>query len=77
MVRLSGPLAQRAGARRVLELEDAATVGDLLEVIGRDAALRPDEVRALAVVAHGAIVSHGHPLSDGDELDVLVPVAGG
>ena len=76
-VRLSGSLAQRVGPRRILELEEPATVADALAVLARDASLGVESARSLAAVSGGAIVSSGHRLSDGDELDVLVPVAGG
>ena len=76
-VRLSGSLAQRIGPRRVLELDEPVTVGDVLAALARDASLGIDSTRSLAAVAGGAVVSSEHELSDGDELDVLVPVAGG
>ena len=76
-VRLSGPLAERLGHRRAVELPRGANVGDLLAALslGGDAG-RP-AADGLAVVAGGTIVPHGHALADGDEVDVLVPVAGG
>ena len=64
-VRLSGVLAQRLGSRRPIELTGAPTVEDVVAEVGRLAALDADALRGLAVVA------------DGEELDVLVPVAGG
>jgi molybdopterin converting factor small subunit len=76
-VRLSGTLAERLGARRTLELEAGATVDDLVAAIGRDAGFEPGAVRGLAVVAAGSFLARGRPLADGEELDVLVPVAGG
>ncbi len=36
-VRLSGPLAQRLGARRAIDLEPGATVDDLVAALARDA----------------------------------------
>jgi sulfur carrier protein ThiS len=70
-VRLSGPLAERLGPRRAVELPDGATVGDLLD------ALDPTAAASLAVVVDGAIVPQDHALEDDDELAVLAPVAGG
>ena len=76
-VRLSGPLAERLGTRHAFELEQGASVRELLDALARDAGLEAGAAEALAVVARGTIVPHGHALADGDELDVLVPVAGG
>lgn len=76
-VRLSGPLAQRLGSRHAVELEQGASVRELLDALARDAELEPGATEGLAVVAQGTILPHGHALADGDELDVLVPVAGG
>jgi sulfur carrier protein ThiS len=76
-VRLSGRLAQRLGPRRTLALEDGATVDDLVAALACDAGFDPAELRGLAVVSGGAFVPRGRPVSDGEELDVLVPVSGG
>ena len=76
-VRLSGSLAQLAGPRQVLYLDEGATVADLLDAVARSTGIEPATSRSLAVVAHGTIVPHEHRLADDDELDVLVPVAGG
>jgi sulfur carrier protein ThiS len=76
-VRLSGVLAQRLGNRRTIELDGAPTVEDVVAEVGRLAALDPDALRSLAVVADGSFLRRDHPVADGDELDVLVPVAGG
>ena len=76
-VRLSGVLAQRLGSRRVVELESPATVETLLAQLARDAAFEPDGLRGLAIVAGGRFLDRDHPLEDGEELNVLVPVAGG
>jgi sulfur carrier protein ThiS len=76
-VRLSGSLAQLVGSRQVFDLDEGATVADLLDAVARSAGIEPDASRSLAVVAHGTIVPHEHGLAEDDELDVLVPVAGG
>jgi len=77
-VRLSGVLAQRLGSRRTIDLAgDGATVEDVVAEVGRLAQLDPDALRGLAVVAGGAFLRRDLPVADGDELDVLVPVAGG
>lgn len=76
-VRLSGPLAERLGARRVVGMDEGATVFDLAEAIARDAGVEPRHAGTLAVVARGSFVARSQALTDGDEFDVLVPVAGG
>jgi sulfur carrier protein ThiS len=76
-VRLSGALAQRLGGRRSLELAAGATVEDVVAELGRLADLDPAVLGGLAVVAEGSFVRRDRPVSDREELDVLVPVAGG
>ena len=75
-VRLSGPLAERLGHRLAVELAPGASVSDLLGALGlgEPGGSAADSV---AVVAAGTIVPHDRALADGDEVDVLVPVAGG
>ena len=76
-VRLSGVLAQRLGSRRQIELTGTPTVEDVVAEVGRLAALDADALRGLAVVAGGSFLRRDRPVADGEELDVLVPVAGG
>jgi molybdopterin converting factor small subunit len=76
-VRLSGVLAQRLGSRRTVELDPPATVEALLAQLAREAAFDADGLRGLAVVAGGRFLDRDRPLDDGQEVDVLVPVAGG
>jgi molybdopterin converting factor small subunit len=76
-VRLSGPLAESLGARRAVGMGEGATVDDLREAIARAAGIDPSRAGTLAVVAGGSFLARSHALADGDELDVLVPVAGG
>ena len=76
-VRLSGTMAQRLGARRSVVLAPGATVDDLIAELAHDAGFDPASLRGLAVVADGGFVARSHAVSDGEELDVLVPVAGG
>ena len=75
-VRLSGPLAERRGNRLVVELPPGARIDDLLAALAVDGEADASS-DAVAVVAGGTIVSRQHVLADGDEVDVLVPVAGG
>ena len=76
-VRLSGTMAERLGARRTVSLPPGATVDDLVAALARDAGFDPASLRGLAVVAEGSFVGRSRAVVDGDELDVLVPVAGG
>jgi sulfur carrier protein ThiS len=76
-VRLSGPLAQSLGARRSVGMDEGATVYDLLEMIALEAGIDPSDAGSLAAVAGGSFLARSQTLADGDELDVLVPVAGG
>ena len=76
-IRLSGVLAQRLGSRRAIELGDAPTVDDVVIEVGRLAALDPAALGGLAVVSAGSFLRRDRPVADGEELDVLVPVAGG
>ncbi len=76
-VRLSGTMAQRLGARRTVALMPGATVADLVAELARDAGFDPASLRGLAVVAGGSFVGRSRAVVDGEELDVLVPVAGG
>lgn len=76
-VRLSGPLAESLGARLSVRMAEGATVLDLVEEIAREAEIDAGRAGALAVVAGGSFLARSQALADGDELDVLVPVAGG
>jgi molybdopterin converting factor small subunit len=76
-VRLTGTLAERLGTRRAVALDAGATVDDLVAALGREAGYDDGTLRGLAVVAAGSYVARGRALADGEELDVLVPVAGG
>jgi sulfur carrier protein ThiS len=76
-VRLSGTLAQELGSRRAIDVPPGATVDDVVAELGRLADFDPAALRGLAVVSEGSFVRRDRPVADGEELDVLVPVAGG
>ena len=76
-VRLSGPLAASLGPRRSIGMEEGATVTELLEEVARAAGIDPDDAASLAATSGGSFLARSHALADGDELNVLVPVAGG
>lgn len=77
-VRLGPGLAAAAGTRRLrVALPQGATVETLLEHVGvAEPAIAPALGSALAVV-RGTHVSGGQALSDGDEVALLIAVAGG
>jgi sulfur carrier protein ThiS len=70
-------MAQRLGARRTIEVAPGATVDDLVAVLAGEAGFDAAAMRGLAVVADGSFVARSRAVRDGEELDVLVPVAGG
>ena len=76
-VRLSGTLAERLGSRRSIDLGPGATVDDVVAELGRLSDFDPPALRGLAVVSDGSFLRRDRPVADGEELDVLVPVAGG
>jgi molybdopterin converting factor small subunit len=77
-VRLGSGLARLAGAPRLqVELRAGATVGDLLDAVAEERpALAAGLARALTVVS-GSQVGGERVLAEGDEVAVLVAVAGG
>jgi len=77
-VRLGSGLATAAGTRRLrVELPQDATVDTLLERLGADEpAIAPALGSALTVV-RGTHVRGEQPLADGDEVALLIAVAGG
>jgi sulfur-carrier protein len=77
-VRLGSGLATAAGTRRLrVELPHDATVDTLRERLRKtEPAIAPALDSALAVVA-GTHASRDTRLADGDEVALLIPVAGG
>jgi len=75
-VRFSWPLAESLGPRRAIRVDEGATVGELLGVVVREARI-DGRADALAATAGGRFLERSQALADGDEIDVLVPVAGG
>jgi molybdopterin converting factor small subunit len=76
-VRLSGTLAERLGSRRAIDLAPGATVDDVVAEVGRLSHFDPSALGGLAVVSDGSFVRRDRAVADGEELEVLVPVAGG
>jgi len=77
-VRFGAGLSRLAGMPRVVvELDDDATVADLLAALAhRTPDLNGALSRALAVLGGRHLPASG-PLHDGDEVSLLLPVAGG
>ncbi len=77
-VRLGSGLATAAGTRRLrVELPREATVDTLLVRVGElEPAIAPALGSALPVVK-GTHASRTQALTDGDEIALLIPVAGG
>ena len=77
-VRLGAGLSRFAEAPLLaLEVPEATTVAGLLEALAADQpALAPALPSALPVVA-GAHATRERPLREGDEVALLIPVAGG
>jgi sulfur-carrier protein len=77
-VRLGSGLATAAGTRRLrVELPREATVDTLLARVGE---LEPDIAAALGSalpVVKGTHADRAQPLAEGDEVALLIPVAGG
>jgi molybdopterin converting factor small subunit len=78
LVRLGSGLATAAGTRRLrVELPRESTVETLLARLGEvEPAIAPALDSALPVL-RGTHASGGETLADGDEVALLIPVAGG
>jgi sulfur-carrier protein len=78
VVRLGSGLATAAGTRRLrVELPRESTVATLLGRLGEtEPAIAPALESALPIL-RGTHASGGEPLTDGDEVALLIPVAGG
>jgi molybdopterin converting factor small subunit len=77
-VRLGSGLATAAGTRRLnVELPQDATVEVLLERVGADEPAIAPALGSALTVLRGTHVSGGQRLADGDEVALLIPVAGG
>ena len=77
-VRLGAGFATAAGTRRLsVALPEGATVDTLLDRLGElEPGIAAGLTSALPVV-RGTHAAHEHALSDGDEVALLIPVAGG
>lgn len=77
-VRLSGDLASQIGRHRLsLDLADGATVNDLLDHLRQAHPQSAARLEAAVPVIQGQHVSHGQVLHEGQEVALLLPIAGG
>jgi molybdopterin converting factor small subunit len=77
-VRLGSGLSRLAGRSRLeLELADGATVGDLLDRVAGDRPELGAGMPSVLTVVRGTQVAGDRVLADGDEVALLIPVAGG
>lgn len=76
--RLSGELAQQVGmARLSVTLPDGATVADLLDWLRQQYPTTTARLETAVPIIAGRHVSPTEPLADGQEVALLLPIAGG
>ena len=77
-VRLGSGLARLAGAPRLhVDVPAGATVGDVLGAVAEDRPALAAGLPCALTVVRGSQVDGGRVLAEGDEVAVLVAVAGG
>jgi molybdopterin synthase sulfur carrier subunit len=77
-VRLGAGLNRFAAAPNLaFELPETATVDDLLAALADDQPQLAPALRSALPVLGGAHVERARPLADGEEVALLMPVAGG
>lgn len=78
LVRLNGELAQRAGCARVtITLPRDSTIEEVFTNIGRANPSLDTLLNQAVPVVNGQHVSRVQKLSNGDEVAILMPIAGG
>jgi molybdopterin converting factor small subunit len=77
-VRLGSGLSRLAGGPRFeIELADGATVGDLLDRVAEDRPMLSTGLPSVLTVVRGSQVAGNRVLEEGEEVALLIPVAGG
>jgi molybdopterin converting factor small subunit len=77
-VRLGSGLSRLVGGPRlVVEVAEGATVGDVLHRVARERPLLADGLPSALTVVRGTQVGGDRVLAEGEEVAVLMPVAGG
>jgi len=77
-VRLGAGLSNVAGRPRLqMEVPEGTTVGDVLRRVGEEHPSLGDGLDAALTVVDGSQADAGRPLAEGEEIALLLPVAGG
>jgi molybdopterin converting factor small subunit len=77
-VRLGSGLSRLAGGPRFeIELADGATVGELLDRVAEDRPALSTGLPSVLTVVRGSQVAGNRVLEEGEEVALLIPVAGG
>jgi len=77
-VRLGSGLSRLVGGPHLeIEVAEGATVRDVLHGVARDRPALADGLRSALTVVRGTQVGRERVLEDGEEVAVLMPVAGG
>ena len=77
-VRLGSGLSRLAGGPRLdVELDEGATVEDLLDRVAADRPVLSDGMPSVLTVVRGSQVAGDRVLADGEEVALLIPIAGG
>ena len=77
-VRFGSGLSRLAGGPRLeVELAQGATVGDLLERVAEDRPVLSSGLPSVLTVVRGNQVAGDRVLEEGEEVALLIPVAGG
>ena len=77
-VRLSGELAAQAGRHRFsVTLADGATISDLTDLLRREYVVSSPLLDTAVPIIAGQHVTQSEPLSAGQEVAFLLPIAGG
>jgi molybdopterin converting factor small subunit len=77
-VRLGSGLSRLAGGPRLeVELADGATVGELLDRVAEDRPALSTGLPSVLTVVRGSQVAGNRVLEEGEEVALLIPVAGG
>ena len=77
-IRLNGELARTAGRARLgIQLADPATITDLVEALKTQEPNLAEQLQRAIPVVNGRHATADQPISSGQEVALLMPVAGG
>jgi sulfur-carrier protein len=77
VVRSTVTLRDALGPRRPVALPHGATVADLLDALAAADGAVAEALGRVVVSVAGTTVDRSRPLADGDEVALILPVAGG